>query len=162
MYVTTVSELPEIRPARRLLLQVHARWSYVGGDQQGRVESTADCAVWPAKFLSIVFGNRRSPRIHGPRNALHPAPEVDQSTLPQASSSQRKLQGLWILAHDMCAQPPVFPQSLPPPPPHFGQLRGPKQSRRATCPALKTRPEDSMRLFGIQVMRACTCCSSSY
>ncbi|CAE7883771.1 SLC16A12 [Symbiodinium microadriaticum] len=62
----------------------------------------------------------------------------------KASSSQRKLQGLWILAHDMCAQPPVFPQSLPPPPPHFGQLRGPKQSRRATCPALKTRPEDSM------------------
>ncbi|CAE7756302.1 SLC16A12 [Symbiodinium sp. CCMP2456] len=44
----------------------------------------------------------------------------------------------------MCAQPPVLPQSLPPPPPHFGELRGPKQSRRATCPALKTRRQDSM------------------
>eukprot|EP00439_Symbiodinium_sp_Y106_P079257 s723_g17.t4 len=62
----------------------------------------------------------------------------------KASLSQRKLQGLSILAHeDMCAQPPILPQSLPPPPPHFGQLRGPKQSRRATCPAL-TQREESM------------------
>ena len=100
----------------------------------------------------------RLPRIHGSCNALHiSALKCTSSTFPQASLSQRKLQGLSILAHeDMCAQPPILPQSLPPPPPHFGQLRGPKQSRRATCPAL-TQREESMRLSGSYNWRVLAC-----
>ena len=43
---STLSELAEIRPSSKLLLQFQARWSYVGGDQQGVAERRAASAVF--------------------------------------------------------------------------------------------------------------------